>query len=465
MRVLLIWPRNGRAVLSDELSCCEPLPLEYLAGALRPNHDVIIHDLRLDPPLCSLANDEPPGLVGLALPFTSSIAVARKVLSEVKQIWPQVPVVLGGHHPTVCADWLEGFAADYVIIGEGGEALKHLVECLERGVRVTPFPGLSTYKSFSRESVDARPSLKSLDSLASPDRSLLRHRHHRYFHSIYNPIALVRFSAGCPYKCSFCILWRLTDQQYLTKEIPRIISELNDIDSTNVYVVDDEAFIQPARMSKLAAAIIDEGIQKKYHMYVRADTALRHCEVIERWAEAGLDSVLIGAESMDDADLRDYQKGTVVSQTVDAMKLFHALNIKVRANFIVRPDYVEDDFARLAQTVQELRIDLPSFAVLTPLPGTKLYEATRDNHISDNPELFDCYHTLFPTRMPLNRFYEAFARLLCETSGRNQENESNPGGGVFYFSNQNAFDRMTDAIRNGTQLHEVSWEQTEVSAA
>ena len=48
MRILLVWPRNRRAVLSDRMSCCEPLPLEYLAGALRPDHDVGIHDLRLD---------------------------------------------------------------------------------------------------------------------------------------------------------------------------------------------------------------------------------------------------------------------------------------------------------------------------------------------------------------------------------------------------------------------------------
>ena len=457
MRVLLIWPCNDRAVLSNELSCCEPLPLEYLAGALRPNHDVVIHDLRLDPPLSSLSDDEPPGLVGVAIPFTTSVRAARRVVQEVKRLWPSVPVVVGGHHPTVCADWLDGLAADYVIIGEGGGALLHLVQTLERGGTRADFPGLFAFENFSSKAVAARPALKSLDGLARPDRTLLRRHQNSYFHSIYKPIALMRFSAGCPYKCSFCVLWRLTEQQYLTKEIPRIIGELEDIEVESVYVVDDEAFIQARRMSELARTIIDSGIRKKYHMYLRTDTALRHPDVIEQWAEAGLDSVLIGAESMNDEELLDYQKGASASQTREAMKLFHSLNIKVRANFIVRPEYVEADFARLERTVRELEIDLPSFAVLTPLPGTKLYDMTRRQLISDNPDLYDCYHTLLPTRLPLESFYQALARLLRETASGSKGDAGNSSPGLFYFSNENAFGRMTEAIGNGHLLHQISW--------
>ena len=48
MRVLLVWPRNLTTALNDDMSCCEPLPLEYLASALVDRHEVIIHDERLD---------------------------------------------------------------------------------------------------------------------------------------------------------------------------------------------------------------------------------------------------------------------------------------------------------------------------------------------------------------------------------------------------------------------------------
>ena len=116
MRVLLVWPRNERALLSDRLSCCEPLPLEYLAGALRGAHDVTIHDLRVDTSLEEYAaTHEAPDLIGVAIPYTTSVRVSRDVTHQARRLWPGTPIVLGGHHPTVSAEWLTGFAADWIV--------------------------------------------------------------------------------------------------------------------------------------------------------------------------------------------------------------------------------------------------------------------------------------------------------------------------------------------------------------
>nr|WP_258310261.1 cobalamin B12-binding domain-containing protein [Streptomyces sp. FT05W] len=146
MRVLLIWPRNERALLSDRLSCCEPLPLEYLGGALRGHHDVTIHDLRLDAPLADYAaTHEPPDLVGVAIPYTTSVRVSREVSREARRLWPDVPIVLGGHHPTVSAEWLDGFAADWVVAGEGGAPLNRLAADLEAGRTPQTGVGLAPY--------------------------------------------------------------------------------------------------------------------------------------------------------------------------------------------------------------------------------------------------------------------------------------------------------------------------------
>jgi methyltransferase len=437
VRILLIWPQNDQSVLSDELSCCEPLPFEYLAGALRPHHDVVVHDVRLDGPLSTAALDGPPGLVGIAVPYTTALRPALELARGAKALWPDVPLVVGGHHPTVSKLWLERFPADYVIGGEGGAALRQLAEDLERGIRPSP---------------PARQALRSLDDLPPPDRSVTRRHRLRYFHSIYRPVALVRFSAGCPYECNFCILWRLTGKRYLTKRTDSILRELTEVGVDNVYVVDDEAFIQVPRMFELADALESAGIRKRFHMYVRADTAARNPALMERWADVGLHSVLIGAESANDDDLLDYHKAAHVSDTAEALRLFQRLGVKVRANFIVRPDYVDDDFDRLADTVARLRVDLPSFSVLTPLPGTALYEERQHELLSEDPDLFDCYHTLFPTRLPLERFYGRLASVLESAAARAPAAGGNAAG-VFYFSNGGAFGRMVTAIRQGHRLH------------
>jgi methyltransferase len=181
--------------------------------------------------------------------------------------------------------------------------------------------------------------------------------------------------------------------------------------------------------------------------------------VIERWAEIGLDSVLIGAESMEERDLLDYRKAASVSDTWQAMHLFHSLGIKVRANFIVRAEYTDEDFDRLSETIQRLNVDLPTFAVLTPLPGTLLFEERCRDLISNNPDLFDCYHSLFPTRLPLERFYDRVASLLEAASARSAM-QTGAGPGVFYFSSNGAFERMVAAVRGGHELHRIHWPGT-----
>ncbi|MBV1850716.1 B12-binding domain-containing radical SAM protein [Catellatospora tritici] len=452
MRILLVWPRNPRAVLSDQLSCCEPLPLEYLAGALRDHHDVRIVDLRLDPPLAEWAQShEAPDLVGVAVPYTTNVHVARAVTKEAKRLWPDVPLMIGGHHPTVSTEWLDGFAADWVVAGEGAGPVRHLVAALEAGQPVLPTIGLAPYQARAELRRITKPAPASLNELPRPDRTLLAHHREDYFHSIYRPVALARFSAGCPYQCNFCSLWRMTDRRYLVKEAERIVGELNDIPNRNIYVVDDEAFIQPQRMLELADAIEQDGLDKRYHMYVRTDTATRRPDVITRWAQVGLDSVLIGAESMTDNELDGYHKGTDSGQTRQAMDLFHGLGVKVRANFIVRPGWDDADFDRLHRTIDELGVDMPSFSVLTPLPGTDLYDEVRHDLISDDPELFDCYHTLFPTRLDPARFYERVAGLLLAASNRGGDGD---GPGVFYFSTDDAFGRMVESVRQGHLLAE-----------
>lgn len=443
MKVLLIWPNNPEAVLSNELSLCEPLSLEYVAGALKGFHNVKIWDLRLDKPLAKLAEEYEPDVVGLALPFTTILRFGKDTAKEVKRLWPSCFLILGGHHPSVSESWMDGFQADYVIKGEGGSTFLNLINDIEKnGEKQRPKKTII---------LDA-PKVTDYDMISKPDRSLLKHHKNSYFHSIYNPVSLIRFSIGCPFSCSFCILWKLTDRKYIVKQFDRIIEELNEIDVENIYVVDDEAFINPVRMGELANEIRLAGIKKKYHMYLRADTAVRNPQIIENWANLGLDSVLVGAESFSEHELIDYNKKAMVNDTEKAVKIFHDNNIKVRANFIVRPDFEEDDFKRLEETVYKLGIDLPSFAVLTPLPGTDLHTKTKDELIVDNSDLYDCYHTLFKTRLPLERFYELFASLISNSSNRNKK-DAKADAPMFYFSSDNYFEEMINKIRNSHKLY------------
>jgi methyltransferase len=451
VNILLIWPESNSAVLNDSLSCCEPLPLEYLAGALRPDHDVLIYDGRLDGPLELFGRDFEPDMIGVAIPYTSVLRTARRIAHDARRLWPGATMILGGHHVTLSTEWIDDFPADYVFVGEAFMAIAEVARCVDAGADMTHIHGLVPFEQ--RRSL--RPELRNPDFNIGirPDRKMLARYRDRYFHSIYRPVALMRFSAGCPYNCDFCSLWKLTDRRYLTKEADGILQELDEIDVDNVYVVDDEAFIQSERMGRIAEAIRSAGVKKRYHMYLRTDTTVRNRRLLEKWAEIGLDSVLVGVESFVDEDLDAYHKNASMKHTLEAMRIFHGHGIKVRANFIVRPDYSKDEFQRLRDNIVHLKVDMPSISVLTPLPGTDLFNATKDKLIADNPDLYDCYHTLLPTRLPLAEFYDELAKLAAGLATLNAPAAGSEHTPMFYFSSDDAFGRMVQALREGETLH------------
>lgn len=87
-------------------------------------------------------------------------------------------------------------------------------------------------------------------------------------------------------------------------------------------------------------------------------------------------------------------------------------------SFIVHPDYERRDFQKLHAYVQGLGLRMPAFTVLTPLPGTVLFEEVRDRILTTNYELFDLLHAVLPTHLPSVDFYREFAGLYRSTYPR-----------------------------------------------
>ncbi len=58
----------------------------------------------------------------------------------------------------------------------------------------------------------------------------------------------------------------------------------------------------------------------------------------------------------------------------EAIRLFHDIGLTIVGDFIVGHDYTPDDFNALEDFILENSVDLPMLSVLTPLPGTDLYE-------------------------------------------------------------------------------------------
>jgi len=171
-------------------------------------------------------------------------------------------------------------------------------------------------------------------------------------------------SKGCPYRCNFCALWKLTGGRYFKRKPEKVVEELAGVDEEFVFFADDESLVDSSRMKELAALIRDAGIRKRYFLYGRSDTIARNPELLEMWRDVGLERVFVGLEFFRDKDLNDIRKGSTLSDNKKAVEVLQGLDIEIYASFIVRPEFNEADFTAFGQYCRNLGLSFATFAVL-----------------------------------------------------------------------------------------------------
>jgi radical SAM superfamily enzyme YgiQ (UPF0313 family) len=89
-----------------------------------------------------------------------------------------------------------------------------------------------------------------------------------------------------------------------------------------------------------------------------------------------------------------------------------SLGIRIVGDFIISPEYEHADFQRLMDFVDSSGIDVPIPAVLTPLPGTPLYQRLRPQITVHDLDYYTFTNAVLPTRMEEHEFYKCYAGML-----------------------------------------------------
>jgi radical SAM superfamily enzyme YgiQ (UPF0313 family) len=422
LRVLLVWPSSLNEVLGwgSLGAIAEPLALEYLAATVKAmGHEAKILDLRLHPnDLEQVVRDYQPDLLGVTA-YSMHVRRAIAICDQVKAQLPSCRTVVGGHHATFLPEDFFEDSIDWIVSGEGCGALGELLVSMAAKLPVSPQPGLWTRGpdgQFRKPVVALASSSNQLDGMPQPDRTLVPEDRPHYFIDWMRPVALLRTTLGCPYRCTFCSIWKVMEGRYLSRDIDAVVTELATIQEEWVFLVDDEAFINRARMIELAAAIKQAGLRKRFFTYCRIDTLLRNREAVEAWREIGLERLFIGIDAIDALQLDEFNKKCRVDQIEEGLALANELNIEVFAQFVVNTSYTPQDFARLRRFIEHRRVRYPSFTVLTPLPGTDLlkdFEQVTELQPNGRPnwDLFDCQNAVVSTKMSKPDFKRAYRNL------------------------------------------------------
>ncbi|MEW6511045.1 MAG: radical SAM protein [Bacteroidota bacterium] len=411
MKVLLIQPpKSPRTIGGEDVFIYEPLALEYLAAGVKEDHDIRILDMRLEKDLGQVLGEFGPDIVGITA-YTVHVNVVWNLFEQIKRWNPSTCTVVGGHHATVMPmDFVSPFI-DVIVTGEGVSPFKEIVKRLERREKLDGIPGTAVTANGRLVSTPYEPD-SDLDAFPFPDRTLTARYRGKYYSEWMKPLASIRTSKGCPYRCTFCAEWKIAGGHYLKRKPRRVVEELGEIGEEYVFFADDESLVDAPRMSELARRIKEAGIRKRYFLYGRSDTIARNPRLLDTWRDVGLERVFIGLEFFRDEDLAYVGKSSTASDNERAVRMLQDLGIDVYASFIVRPDFSHADFFSFRQYCRDLGLNYASFAVLTPLPGTDLYEEVRDQIVTRNYDDFDFIHTLLPTALPIKEFYREYRQLF-----------------------------------------------------
>jgi radical SAM superfamily enzyme YgiQ (UPF0313 family) len=411
MKILLVRPKPPDTTIGlQHVMTVEPLELEVIAATVADQHSVQIVDMILeDIPLESFLEERAPDLLAVT-GYITHMDVIKDYCRRAKQVRPAIVTVAGGVHieknpADADCPWL-----DYRVVRNGAVVFPELV-AYAAGERDTPPSGVL-------RTGEQPGTLPAFDfTYPSPRRDLTRRYWDRYFYVFHTRVAAIKTSFGCPGVCNFCYCRELTDGRYVVRPMCEVLDELESIEQSEVFIVDDNFLASLRRLEEFLQGIRERGIDKHYLVFGRADCINRSPEVLAEFRDAGLRTVIVGLESFFDDELDSMQKGVTTAENEQALRTLRELGLDCYAAIILSPDWGSVEFDHLRRKVREYGIEFANFQPLTPLPGTKM--------VSDEDRLlvprdayseWDLAHLVVrPSRMSVRDYYGEITGLYTSS--------------------------------------------------
>jgi radical SAM superfamily enzyme YgiQ (UPF0313 family) len=401
MKVALVFPRL-RYPSGDP-----PLGVAYLASAVKdkPGVRVDILDTTFHTrPLRYLERafkENRYDLVGISI-MSSMVMAGRKVAALAKETKKTTIVIMGGPHPTVMPEQtLADPNVDAVCMGEGDATFSEIVD---NDLDLAGVRGV-VYKT--RGEIignEPRQPIEDINTIPAPAWELLPMR--TYLRNWFQMDSVARAvlgtsmlaSRGCPFNCTYCqpTLRKLFGRS-LRKRSPENVTEeiaalVRDYGLKGFMFQDDTFICDPDWAVSVARAVNEKFPELVWGCNVRAD--LVEESMLRELHHYGLRKVNIGVESASQRILDEiYHKRISVDQVKRAVDTAKRLRLNVQGYFMLgAPTETLEEVRGTIKLACELPLDDATFSVTTPLPGTVLYDMTKEL-IHPGTEEFDYYGT------------------------------------------------------------------------
>lgn len=408
MNVLLVNPQSA-SVFNTFGLCLPPIGLLYVAASLeQAGHTVVVRDLAADNVHLDDGDIRRADLVGISADTTragKALSIARRVAATGR------PVVMGGPHPQfMAADIFAAGCVDYIVKGEGELVFSSLLTAIQNRDTVASVKGLIIKDG--RHIIET-PAADPIDveTLPLPARHLVDIHSYRAS-TAGRPITPIITSRGCPGACHFCSSSSFFGRGWRYRSAGSVLTELDEVYNNYgfraVCFMDDNFTLAPQRVEQIADGIIDRGYDLKWWSFSRVDTIVRNPAMVARMAAAGSITVYLGIESGNEETLNSLGKNSKATDVTRAVESLRENGIESYGSYIIgNLNETADDVEKTIDLAVRLNTNIAQFSILTPYPGTELYEQIKDRIFCRRWKFYDGLHLVF--RHPLiNRHYLQF---------------------------------------------------------
>jgi len=269
---------------------------------------------------------------------------------------------------------------DAIVIGEGERTLVELARAVTENEDIHQVSGIAFADGGTVVKTSPRPLIENLDQLPLPARELLPMARYR---ALGTPCTVIT-SRGCPYKCIFCSGHRMFGPRVRFRSPGLVVDEIErlqrDFGLAKVNIVDDTFTLNQSHAQTVCDEMLRRNLKSKWSVFARVDRISE--DLAQLMNRAGCEWVLFGVESGDEGILKTIKKGTTPEDVRRGVKIAAEAGINVFNSFIL--GLPGESWATAQKTLafgDELYQKYGAkygFHMLSPLPGTEIYERAED---------------------------------------------------------------------------------------
>ena len=356
-----------------------------------------------------------PKVVGLSA-LTCNFHRAASCASRIRQSFPSLPIVLGGHHATITGpDILRSNECfDITVIGEGEHTLLELLTLgrevgYQRGTllgsvdRLAGIKGIAFRKGGDIVVSAPRDYIADLDVLPFPARDLLPMDRYIPLPNQYLRTPVVHMTAirGCPFSCAFCSNNAVFGRRVRFRSPKKAVDEIEHVmakyNAREISFWDDTMTVNKEWMFAFCDEIVGRALDVTWTGYARADTVTP--ELLGAMKRAGCWNLFYGFEAGDQSLLNMIGKNMTLDTIRQANRWTREAGIEVRASFMLAlPGETPALAKKTVDFAIELDPDYAQFSITTPYPGTALWrDASKHGQLD---QTFKDYHGWSPVFVP-----------------------------------------------------------------